>query len=356
MDCIHFGSCGSCLYNNYEKQLSLKIEKIKNEFSEIENLEIFESKKLNFRSRAEFRIFKSDELSYAMFDKNKKVMPIKECKIVDEKIAILMPKLLEKLQNKQILREKIYSVEFLTSSIDMLITLIYHKNLDEQWQEEAKKIENELNINIIGRSKNQKLILSKDFINEEFETLKYKFYDGGFTQPNSFINKKMINWALKNLKPKGDLLELYCGAGNFTLAFSNKFNKILATEISKTSIKSALENVALNNITNIKFLRLSSEEFSQAINKVREFNRLKGIDLNSYNFSTIFIDPPRAGLDEITLSLVKKFENIIYISCNPTTLKRDLNELSKTHKIQNFALFDQFPYTNHIETGVILSS
>lgn len=67
------------------------------------------------------------------------------------------------------------------------------------------------------------------------------------------------------------------------------------------------------------------------------------------------MDPPRAGLDDTTRALAKDYENIIYISCNPETLHRDLLELTKTHEIDTFALFDQFAYTNHIESGVILS-
>jgi tRNA (uracil-5-)-methyltransferase len=99
---------------------------------------------------------------------------------------------------------------------------------------------------------------------------------------------------------------------------------------------------------------MSSEEFVEARNKVRKFTRLKDIDLDSYNFSTIFLDPPRAGLDNTTTLLSQDFENIIYISCNPETLHRDLEELIKTHTIEKFALFDQFAYSNHIESGVIL--
>lgn len=143
--------------------------------------------------------------------------------------------------------------------------------------------------------------------------------------------------------------------GNFTIALSTQYEKVLATEISKTSIKSAQLNCTLNDIHNIAFIRMSAEEFVEALNEKRAFNRLKEIDLKSYQFSTIFVDPPRAGLDDLTRNLVKDFEQIIYISCNPETLHRDLEELIKTHEIQNIALFDQFAYTQHIESGVILT-
>jgi tRNA (uracil-5-)-methyltransferase len=99
---------------------------------------------------------------------------------------------------------------------------------------------------------------------------------------------------------------------------------------------------------------MSSEEFVEALNSVREFRRLKDINLKDYSFSTIFVDPPRSGLDETTRELVKNFDQVIYISCNPETLHRDLKELLKTHQILNFALFDQFSYSKHIESGVIL--
>lgn len=165
----------------------------------------------------------------------------------------------------------------------------------------------------------------------------------------------MIEWVLGQIeKSDKDLCELYCGGGNFTIPLSQKFNKVLATEISKTSIKSALTNCSLNSISNIDFIRMSAEEFVEALESKREFNRLKDIDLKSYNFETIFVDPPRAGLDDTTRALSKEFDTIIYISCNPETLHRDLEELTKTHKIINFALFDQFSYTEHIESGVIL--
>jgi tRNA (uracil-5-)-methyltransferase len=70
--------------------------------------------------------------------------------------------------------------------------------------------------------------------------------------------------------------------------------------------------------------------------------------------TTLFVDPPRAGLDDTTRALAQRFDQIIYISCNALTLQRDLSELIKTHTIKHFALFDQFAYTKHIECGVIL--
>jgi tRNA (uracil-5-)-methyltransferase len=100
---------------------------------------------------------------------------------------------------------------------------------------------------------------------------------------------------------------------------------------------------------------MSSEEFVEAMDKKREFRRLKNIDLDTYAFSSVFVDPPRAGLDAATVSMVQRFDNIIYISCNPETLINNLQILTQTHTINSLAAFDQFPYSDHLETGVILS-
>ncbi|MCG3688066.1 tRNA (uridine(54)-C5)-methyltransferase TrmA [Aliarcobacter butzleri] len=370
MNCNYFGICASCTLfdKTYEEQLNYKIQREKERFSNFTNIDfdIIKSNESNFRNRAEFRIWwekgenNKEILSYAMNDFKKNILKINSCEMVSHHIKELMPKLIDELQNDLELSFKLFAIEFLGSSTkDMLVTLIYHKKLEESWIQKAKEIEKRLNIKIIGRSKKQRLVLTNDYINETLNISNQNFFfayeENGFTQPNTNVNIQMIEWVLENTKDSSkDLCELYCGGGNFTIPLSTKFRKVLATEISKTSIKSALRNCSLNKIESISFIRMSAEDFVQALNKVRAFNRLKDINLDDYEFDTIFMDPPRSGLDDTTRNLAKYFENIIYISCNPETLHRDLEELTKTHKIEKFALFDQFAFTNHIESGVIL--
>jgi tRNA (uracil-5-)-methyltransferase len=101
---------------------------------------------------------------------------------------------------------------------------------------------------------------------------------------------------------------------------------------------------------------MSAEEFTQAINGEREFRRLKdqGVTLSDYQCNTIFVDPPRAGMDDETCKMVQGYDRILYISCNPETLVENLERLSQTHRISRCALFDQFPFTHHTEAGVWL--
>ena len=151
-----------------------------------------------------------------------------------------------------------------------------------------------------------------------------------------------------------DLLELYCGHGNFTIPLADKFNRVLASEISKSSIANARINCELNGVCNAQFVRLSADELMSAFARRREFERLKGIDIFSYDFSHVLIDPPRAGLEPSVIDFIKNFQNLIYISCNPQTLFENLRSLCATHEVRRFAIFDQFAHTSHIECGVLL--
>ena len=151
-----------------------------------------------------------------------------------------------------------------------------------------------------------------------------------------------------------DLLELYCGHGNFTIPLAAKFNRVLASEISKSSIANARINCELNGVCNAQFVRLSADELMSAFARQREFERLKGIDIFGYDFSHVLIDPPRAGLEPSVLGFIKNFQNLIYISCNPQTLFENLRSLCATHEVRRFAIFDQFAHTSHIECGVLL--
>ncbi len=365
MDCKHFGECGACrVYESgYEGQLQEKLEINKERFAPFYEGEIalFRSPSSHYRSRSEFKIWHNDEgMHYAMNHKDKKgVVLIEECPQVNEYIATLMPKLLESIKRHQ-LGFKLFGVDFLSSARgEIVVTLLYHRALDDEWKSHAVEIADELGIYIIGRSRKQKLVISQDYITEVLKVAhkEYKFHyiENSFTQPNSKVNEKMIGWAMEMLQSsEGDLLELYCGAGNFTIPFASIFNKVLATEISKSSINAAKANMQLNSVNNIEFVRMSVEEFVAALDGERDFRRLKDIDLNSYEIGTIFVDPPRSGMDEKSTDFAARHDQILYISCNPETLYRDLETLVKTHDIVSMALFDQFAYTHHVEMGVKL--
>ena len=354
----------------YQQQLADKKQYLQQLFQGLDfpEIEVFESLEQHYRMRAEFRIWhEGGEMFYAMFERGQKasgasLIRCDQFPAASESINALMPKLIEAASNHLELKNRWYAVEFLsTLSGEMLVTMIYHKKLNEAWQQAAQELAHNLGIHIIGRSRGQKIVLSQDFVTEALtvngKTFRYRQIEGSFTQPNAQVCQKMLTWACDTAQNLGkDLLELYCGNGNFTLPLSQHFNQVLATEVSKTSVNAAQWNIEANQITNLKIARLSAEEFTEAYTQNREFRRLQeqGIDLKNYDFSTIFVDPPRAGVDDETLKLVARFDNVLYISCNPETLRANLDTLCQTHTIERAALFDQFPFTHHIESGVWL--
>lgn len=351
--------------DRYEAQLKDKVKRLRADFAEFAPPapQVFRSEPLHYRLRAEFRIWHDGErLDYVMFDPEAPEVPIAQRQFPagSARINALMPQLRERLAVDPALRRKLFQVEFLTTlSGAALVTLVYHRPLDDAWRDAAARLRDELQIQLVGRSRKQKILLDSDSVTETLNVagrdFHYQQIEGSFTQPNGGINCRMLEWALRSTRDAGgDLLELYCGNGNFTAVLAQNFDKVLATEIAKSSVRAATYNLALNHIDNVALVRMSSDEISTALSGGRAFNRLRHIDLHDYRFSTLLVDPPRCGLDATTLALAARFDNILYISCNPQSLRDNVAALRDSHRIEALALFDQFPYTHHLECGVLL--
>lgn len=345
--------------------LEAKVASLRQDFGALlpEQIALHPSPAIGYRMRAEFRIWHQDQrCDYAMYRPGESGAPyvIADFPPGSATIARLMPLLLDALNADPELRRRLFAAEFLTTSTgDALITLIYHRPLNDTWRTAATALAAHLDCSLMGRSHRQKIVIGRDHVTETLSvagrSYSWQQIESGFTQPNAGINRAMLGWASEQAaRIGGDLLELYCGNGNFTLVLAGRFTRVLATEVAKISVRAAQHNLAANGIANVALVRMSSAEVAQALAGVRPFRRLKDIDLGAYQFSTLLVDPPRAGLDETTLELAATFRNILYISCNPATLKRDVLVLGASHRIAEFAVFDQFPGTPHLECGALL--
>jgi tRNA (uracil-5-)-methyltransferase len=349
----------------YAQLLADKARGIQAQFDEIgaPQATVFASQPSHYRMRAEFRIWQEELANYAMFAAGDRKQPVivNDFPIASHTINRLMPQIRDAINPDNQLRRRWYQTEFLSSTLDTaIVSLIYMRKLDDEWRRAATRLSEALGISLIGRSRGQRIVIGSDCIEEQFtvdgQTFSYQQPEGAFTQPNAGVNAKMLQWAVDQIRNiGGDLLELYCGIGNFTLPLSRHFGRVLATEVSKTATAVLQRNTAENGCDNIQLARLSAEEATQALQRVRPFKRLSHINLGDYRFSTVFVDPPRAGLDDGTRALAKSFDNILYISCNPQTLLRDATELCESHSFAGFALFDQFPYTHHAECGALFT-
>jgi len=314
--------------------------------------------------------------------KNEKPASIKvrmdQYPVASELVNRLMVEVRQRVLKQEVLKRKLFQVNFHTTRNEAMVTLIYHKKLDEDWTAQATALRDELRealasgdaagagagvdtLHVIGRSRKQKICLDDDHIVEVYDVkdrgeLSYVQVEGAFSQPNSGTCAHMLSWAVSATAgcQDHDLLELYCGNGNFTTAVASNFRNVVATEVSKSSVAAAKKNFERNGVTNVFVARMRSEEFTDGWKNGTDFKRLEGSNLKACDFKTLLVDPPRAGLDDETRLLLKEFERVVYISCNPETLKRDYLSAKAEFDVERFAMFDQFPYTHHVECGLYL--
>ena len=190
----------------YQQQLNDKVSQYKtlmaNASIQLPELEIFPSEPYGFRMRAEFRVWHEDGQAHYAMNKPGEKRPyiIQDFPIGSALINQLMPKIMSAVNASEILSFKLFSMEYLTTTTDeALITLIYHKPLDQQWQQVAEQLQSEFKIKVIGRSRKQKVVLSDDFVTEKLvvnnRQYSYQQVEASFTQPNAQINQKMLTWA-----------------------------------------------------------------------------------------------------------------------------------------------------------------
>jgi len=370
----------------YESLLNEKVELLESlladavthhdEDESLPPIEVFRSPSINFRMRASFQVWRDGvdpdaTRHFVMYNRDDKVMPreVLSYPMGSLRINALMAPTLEAISASEVLQRKVRDVSFLTTlSGEALISISYNTPIGDEWVEEATPLAAALDARIVGRSRGVKLVVGGETVSETLEVpgrgaCTYTQTEGAFTQPNAKVCEQMLGWAFDATRgfEESDLCELYCGNGCFTIALAPNFRRVVATELSKSSVHLAEGNVAANGVTNVQVARLSAEEFVEAHARRRHFRRLEtaGIDLGEaggYQLETLFVDPPRAGLDAASRGLAASFERVVYISCNPETLARDVRALSATHDVARVAAFDQFPYTPHLECGVVLQA
>ena len=306
-----------------------------------------------YRSRCEFGYRNS---FYTMYDRSGNIQYLEVFNIARPAIQDLMPKLRNNINHSKFLNHKLFQVNFRTSSVDkILVTLIFHRKLNDEMKEEAQKFSNQFKIDINLRSKKDIYSTGDELLVDDININNIMLYqtDQSFYQPNHFHMPEMVKKTLSYINEPEDLLELYCGSGTFTLPLSYKFNRVFATENNRQSIKCLKKSIDKLSINNINFARLSAEEVSEAFNG-RVFRRMNKNNINTYKFSHVLVDPPRSGLNDEVIEIIKKFKNIIYVSCNYETYIRDIKKLNKFY-LKHIEIYDQFPNTEHLEIVSLLS-
>ena len=261
-----------------------------------------------------------------------------------------------------------------------VLTFVYDKeknlgNIESEWRSAASWFVRTMRLSddfsVIGQSKGVRFEepRGKDYVMETLNvTLPndrnlsskffYKMPVDGFSNPNGHVNQLCLGWlssVSSSLEERGDLLEMYSGCSNHTVALARYYNNVVCVELNKALCEAAIHNLALNAIHNAKIITGPSEKFAKSIMKRGTYKDKE----KEYSFDTVLVDPPRGGLDADTRRLLRTgpFRSIIYISCSPDSLVRDLKVICDGHlfKIERFAVFDHFAYSaGHLESGVLL--
>merc|ERR1712232_178525 len=201
-----------------------------------------------------------------------------------------------------------------------------------------------------------------DFVDEALSIdgriVKYRQPFGQFSNPNPHIAIATAEWMMDCIRSslggrQCDLLELYCGAGSHTMALAPLFRHVLAVEINRRLVSAAQANVEANGLDNVTVVRSPSNDFCSRVLRKRSYD-LKDAKTGSttlLEFGWTIVDPPRAGLDALTLSAIAGYDHVLYVSCNPLALRKDMATLQATHDIVRWVLLDHFPFTAHVETA-----
>ena len=206
---------------------------------------------------------------------------------------------------------------------------------------------NERNTSMILGDKEQ-VLYGKGYIEDELCGKTFRISPKSFYQVNSVQTEKLYEKALEyaGLTGQETVLDAYCGTGTIGIIASERAAKVIGVELNRDAVRDAVSNARRNNISNISFYQNDAGKF------------LMGMAERHEKLDVLFMDPPRSGSDEAFLSSVAAIApgRVVYISCNPDTLVRDLKFLQKKgYRAERCVGVDMFPFTEHVETVVLLS-
>ena len=324
--CPYYMECGGCNISNldYNKQLEFKKKKVKNIFLKYLNmdidLDIIPSKK-EYKYRNKITYHKNKSLG--LISEYDGIVDIDCCLLVSDKIN----KLYDKIKKLDISLDKLITIRECDNGL--ILDIVGKLNIDT------------LKEDCIAIYMNNKCLFKKEDGYIKLNNLKYMISNKSFFQINTSNITALYDNILKlgNFTKDDVVIDLYCGVGSISLYVAKYVRKVIGIEIVEDAISDAKMNAEINNINNVSFICS---------------------DVAKSNFSLIdgdilIVDPPRTGIDKQTIEVInnKKIKKIIYVSCEPMTLVRDIKCLNN-YKIVSINVVDMFPQTHHIESVVLL--
>lgn len=371
-DCKTYKRCGGCQLRHikYEETLKIKQEKVQNlvdkminsrlENKIVVNNTIGMENPLYYRNKAIFPISANGEVGiYA--ERSHDVIPIAECKIQTTKAQEIAKYILKNWNSsiydektgKGLLRNIMIREGFETGEIMLVLVQNGEKNTLSV-EDITSKFPEIKTIVINVNTKNTNVVLSNEniiiygngYILDKLGDYTFKISPNSFYQVNPVQTEKLYNLAINEAKlNKNDILcDLYCGIGTIGIFASKFVKKVYGIEIVDQAIKDAKENAKINNIDNVEFIAGDVETVFDKLIK------------ENVKPDVIIVDPPRKGLDDTTIENLNKLKlnRLVYVSCNPATLMRDLQKLMEVYEIKSITPTDCFCYTSHVECVAVL--
>lgn len=332
--CKYYNICGGCNISHLKEKLQeeFKENKIKelSRFIDIKSYNKIEySNFYHYRNKIVIHIDK-DKLGLYK-NKSNDLVEIDKCLLVNNKINDVIKVLKEVIKTELNLKSATIKLGNITNEVMLIL--------------EGKIKDYNILLNIVDVLMiNNKVVTKKDYIISIIGDKKYKISKDSFFQVNPYITEKIYNEVRYNIEKLNskNVLDLYCGTGTIGIYISDLVNKVIGIEVVRDAIDDARYNKKINNVDNMIF----------KLGKVED--KIKEIDMD---IDTIIVDPPRSGLHKKVIEVIKKInsKNIIYISCNPNTLVRDLQLLEKNYNVEYLKLYDMFPNTYHVECVCVLN-
>ncbi len=380
VDCSTYCRCGGCNLRHikYQNSLILKRDIVQNLVNKMlkENVEVKKTigmeNPVHYRNKAQYPVGRNKDgkiITGVYAKRTHNIISIEECAIhtkISQKIAKWIIEFMRKnniepydeKQGKGIIRHIVIKVAIYTNEV-MCILVTNKRNIPKENKlvnellQEFKEIKtivkniNTKNTNVILGQENV-VLYGNGYIEDKLGDFMFKISPMSFYQINPIQTEILYNLAIEFAKlNKNDIvLDLYCGIGTIGIFASKKVKQVYGIEIVKDAIIDAKENARINGINNIEFYCGDVEKVLDEI-----VSNKKVIP------NVIFVDPPRKGLDETTIQniLNYKAERVIYISCNPATLVRDLQKLEEEYTVKVLQPVDMFPYTSHVECVAVLN-
>ena len=354
LDCPISYKCGGCDYRyiDYKYQLIIKKNILINTFKGHNVLDVIEDDNpFYYRNKVQIPVKDHRMGFYRKYSND--IVCFDDCliesKVANKIINDLKIKLIESKNDKYIRHILIKHAQGTDEIMIGFIVTTFNVNFDEVFDFLINKYSNIksiiLNLNTTNSNvvlgTDEKVVFGNNYINDIYDGIKVKLSLKAFYQVNynQMLRLYSLIKELADVDSTNEVLDLYCGIGTITLYLARYVKHIIGIEIVPEAIDNAKENAKLNNICNADFvLADASKDMEQYI---------KDKDL-------VIVDPPRKGISRDLIQTFKKLKTnkIIYVSCNPATLSRDLNLLEDEYEFSDIHPIDMFPYTTHVECVV----